>query len=99
MDVGLALDLFTQYPSLKDSVTLFLTGDAALLEQYQNEKPKLQKLIDLGSHIERRRLQSDDLTKADESVDKWYLCTAPALRKTVQDWLPGRSIVFENFNY
>lgn len=98
-DVGLALDLFTQYPSLKDSVTLFLTGDETLLEKHQNEKPKLQKLINLGSHIERRRLRKDDLTRADTSVDEWYLCTAPALRKTVQDWLPGKSIVFENFNY
>ncbi|KEF54494.1 uncharacterized protein A1O9_09661 [Exophiala aquamarina CBS 119918] len=98
-DAGLALDLFTQYPSLKDSVTLFLTGETALLEKHESEKPKLQKLIEIGSHIERRRLQKDDLAKADASVDEWYLCTAPALRKTVQDWLPGRSIVFENFNY
>lgn len=98
-DVGLALDLFTQFPSLKDSVTVFLTGDSALLDKYPSENPKLQKLIDLGSHIERRRLQKDDLTKVDASVDQWYLCTAPALRKIVQGWLPGKSIVYENFDY
>jgi NAD(P)H-flavin reductase len=98
-DVGLALDLFTQYPSLKDSVTVFLTGDSALLGNNKNEKLKLQKLIDLGSHIERRRLERDDLTKVDASVDQWYLCTAPALRKIVQGWLPGKSIVYENFDY
>lgn len=98
-DVGLAVDIFTQYPSLKDAVTLFLTGDESLLEQRPNEKQKLKELKALGSHLERRRLQKADLVKVDLSVDKWYLCTAPALRKTVQDWLPGKAIVYENFNY
>lgn len=98
-DVGIAVDMFAQYPALKDSVTVFLTGDEALLENRPNEKVKLQELVALGSRIERRRLQKDDLEKADVSVDEWYLCTAPTLRKIVQDWLPGKTIVYESFNY
>ncbi|KIW62813.1 hypothetical protein PV04_10944 [Phialophora macrospora] len=97
-DVGLPLDILTQYPKLKDSdTTIFLTGDKSLLPAA--EKAKLQQLIDTGVKIERRRVTKDDLTRWESAVDNWYLCTAPAMRKQVQDWLPGVVINFENFDY
>jgi NAD(P)H-flavin reductase/predicted pyridoxine 5'-phosphate oxidase superfamily flavin-nucleotide-binding protein len=97
-DVGLPLDILTQYPKLKDSdTTIFLTGDESLL--VAGEQTKLQQLIDTGVRIERRRVTKDDLTRWESSVDNWYLCTAPAMRKQVQDWLPGVVINFENFDY
>lgn len=98
-DVGLPLDLLTQYPDLKRSLTIYLTGDDAVLDDDEKEKAKLAKLVDTGVKIERRRLQADDLTGLEAEVDNWYLCTAPAMRKQVQDWMPGRTIIYENFDY
>lgn len=98
-DVGLALDILTQYPRLKDSLTIYLTGDEALLDSSKAEKTKLQKLLATGVKIERRRLKADDLTQVDGEVDNWYLCTAPATRKMVQNWMPGKTIIYENFDY
>lgn len=93
-DVGLPLDILTQYPALKDSLTIFLTGSEG-----DKEKTTLQKLVDTGVKIERRRISQSDLTAADADVDNWYLCTAPAMRKEIQGWLPGKSVIFENFDY
>jgi hypothetical protein len=46
-----------------------------------------------------RRVNKDDLEQADKTVEQWYLCTAPTLRKQIQEYLPGHSIIFENFDY
>ncbi|KIV83250.1 hypothetical protein PV11_05295 [Exophiala sideris] len=98
-DVGLPLDILTQYPALKDSLTIYLTGSQSLLDEDEKGKTNLQKLVDTGVKIERRRLHQSDLIGAEADVDNWYLCTAPAMRKQIQDWLPGKSVVFENFDY
>ncbi|KAK5379230.1 hypothetical protein LTS13_004122 [Exophiala xenobiotica] len=97
-DVGLPLDILSQHPDLKSCLTVFLTGDEALLCS-EEEKGKLQQLIDLGVMIKRRRIQQSDLSDAEKDVDHWYLCTAPAMRKIIQQWMPGKSFVFENFDY
>jgi len=96
-DVGLALDILTQFPALAEVMTIYLTGDEALLKE--KEKTALQKLWETGVKIEQRRLRQSDLTAAETTVDNWYLCTAPAMRKTVQGWMPGKSIVYENYDY
>lgn len=98
-DVGLPLDILTQYPDLGPALTIYLTGDEALLAADKERQAKLQKLVGTGVTVERRRLQQSDLTGAEDAVDSWYLCTAPTMRKIVQDWLPGKAIVYENFDY
>ncbi|EHY60177.1 hypothetical protein HRR83_009139 [Exophiala dermatitidis] len=106
-DIGLPLDVLTRYRELKTSMTIFLTGDETSLAD--KDKHKLQQLVDTGVKIERRRLQKSDLVaegadadadaQAAAKITKWYLCTAPALRKVVQDWMPGKAIIYENFDY
>jgi len=99
-DVGLPLDVLTQHPELKQSMIICLTGDESLLkDKDEKEKDKLQQLIETGVKIQRRRVRKEDLTPWEAEVDNWYLCTAPAMRKQVQDWLPGTVINFENFDY
>lgn len=97
-DAGLAVDLLQQHPELKTTLAIFLTGSEDVLSNGE-EKQALKALLDTGVKIERRRLQQEDLTAADAKVDNWYLCTAPAMRKQVQAWLPGKSMIFENFDY
>jgi hypothetical protein len=65
----------------------------------QTQPNPLTQLANLGITIYRRRLQKTDVEGMDKEVDEWYLCTAPGLRKEVQGWMPGRAVVFENFDY
>jgi hypothetical protein len=32
-------------------------------------------------------------------ADKWYMCAGKGLRKQILEWLPGKEVVFENFDY
>lgn len=100
-DVGLVQNIVDEFPSLKSVLKVFLTGDEKALDKKEMKRVKetLQKVQDLGVNIQRRRLLRGDLEQADKEVNEWYLCTAPAMRKQVQERLPGKSIIFENFDY
>jgi hypothetical protein len=58
---------------------------------------KLEEVSESGAKVEKRRMLAVDLTALD--VNEWYLCTGPALRKMIQEWLPGKKIVYESFEY
>ena len=48
--------------------------------------------------VQRRRLGKQDLD-LDGRVQKYYLCTGTPLRKQLMEWLPGKELVFEDFNF
>ena len=97
-DSGLLLDIIKRYPQLKGSTRIFLTGNEDAL-QSDREKKQLKEVETSGWHVERRRVSKDDLTVADGDIDQWYTCTAPTMRKEIQSWLPGKSFIYENFDY
>jgi ferredoxin-NADP reductase len=95
-DIGLVQDTFKRFPALPMSTVLFLTGDDSHLPVV--EKKKLNEVSESGAKVEKRRMLAVDLTALE--VDEWYLCTGPALRKMIlQEWLPGKKIISENFDY
>ena len=94
-DIGLVHDTFARFPKLPKSTSLFLTGSESDL--HVGEKTRLKDVSTSGAKIEKRRLHKDDLAGID--VEEWYLCTGPALRKSIQEWLPGKKLVFETFDY
>jgi ferredoxin-NADP reductase/predicted pyridoxine 5'-phosphate oxidase superfamily flavin-nucleotide-binding protein len=94
-DIGLVHDTFRRFPTLPQSTALFLTGDASLLPAA--DKKNLEEVGASGAKVEERRMLADDL--ADLNVEEWYLCTSPGLRKMIQEWLPGKKIVYESFDY
>ncbi|KAI9841725.1 MAG: hypothetical protein M1838_003441 [Thelocarpon superellum] len=97
-DVNLVSDTFHRHPSLADVATILVTGAASVLSRQQESK--LQQLAQAGAKVERRRMAKEDLQVLDHSsISAWYLCTGPALKKTVTDWLEGQRVVFENFDY
>jgi NAD(P)H-flavin reductase len=96
-DVGLIQDTFERNPSLAKSTSLFLTGDATSLPE--GDQKNLEKIRNSGAQCEMRRIQPNDLLAFSKNGDEWYLCTAPALRKQIQEWLPGKKLVYENFDY
>lgn len=108
-DIGLAMDILPRIPkSLYPLTRLFITGtqsesvdeeDLKKLEQLQREYS--------GIRIEKRRLTKDDVTRLDRGeeeknkggVERWIVCTAPEMRKELQTWISGDTVVFENFDY
>ena len=96
-DIRLLERVIEDFPVLTSSMTVFLTGDESQLSN--TEKESLQNVMGLGIDIKRRRMQKEDVQQVDKLVDECFLCTAPGMRKQVQEWIPEREIIFENFDY
>lgn len=92
-DAGIVVDLLGSNPDLKQKTTVYLTGED------EDFNGKVKECMEMGVDLRRRRLEGKDLQDLDGQTDQWYLCTSPAMRKRVQDWLPGKSIIYENYDY
>ncbi|KAF1911989.1 hypothetical protein BDU57DRAFT_523264 [Ampelomyces quisqualis] len=92
-DVEFALDAFKQSPELAKSTAVFLTGESSR-EEFRG---RLEQLTSLGVELHTRRLAKQDLDKVDAKI--WYLCAGKAFRKQVLEWLEGKEVLFENFDY
>lgn len=96
-DLGLVLDTFEQFPGLVSCTKLFVTGTVN-----DTVAKNLKKLADLNASVEMRRMAKSDLKLEVEDgtqIKKWYVCTGDALRKTLLEWLKGRLVISETFNY
>ena len=97
-DLGLVNDTFERNRRLAKSTTLFLSGE--ILELSVNDTEALAKLDALGAQtIKKRRLLASDLQDAENLSSKWYICAGTALRKNLMQWLEGKEVVYEDFNY
>jgi ferredoxin-NADP reductase len=92
-DIGFVLDVFGRYPSLAKTAKVFFTGSD------QMEESRLDAVSKLGSRIEMRRRGKEDFDEADGTFAKWYICAGNPLRARLLEWLEGRTVVFENFDY
>lgn len=92
-DIGLVCDLFQRSPQLPRSTTLFFTGSNIGDDILQ----KLDFITSSGARVERRRMGASDLDLALGEV--WYFCGSPTLKASVLNWLTGKRVVYEDFNY
>ncbi|KAI9796361.1 MAG: hypothetical protein M1833_006366 [Piccolia ochrophora] len=97
-DVNLVVDAFTHHPALAPRTTVFLTATGGS-KQASALREALAKISEVGARLERRRLGKEDLLKEGDLGRKWYVCTGPALRKAIVEWLEEREVVYEDFNY
>jgi NAD(P)H-flavin reductase len=90
-DLAFANDIFERVPGLAESTKLFVTG----------KKPEMtgawKKLTTSGAALERRRIQKDDING--DPADRWYMCTGQSLKTSVLEWMGGKTIIHEDFNY
>ena len=104
-DLGLVEDLLSRHPSFASCLTLFVTalhkaGESESTSNKGNEEArKIERITSAGAKVHTRRLLQQDLQEWSRDNARLFLCTAPALRKQVQEWLPGRDIAFEDFNF
>lgn len=89
-DIGLVLDVLQQHPKLASSLTVFVTNA-------EESSAEIDELKATGAEIHLRRLQKSDLEGF--QVSRYYLCTAVPLRKQLMEWLPGKQLIFEDFNF
>ncbi len=94
-EIGLVADTFARHPDLAASTDLFLTGDASGLDG--DGQAHVRAVTALARNITHRRLNQADLAGLDAPT--WYLCTGNALRQTLLDWLVGKKVIYESFDY
>ncbi|KAI9926841.1 hypothetical protein ASPWEDRAFT_121344 [Aspergillus wentii DTO 134E9] len=92
-DVGLVFDTFKRFPHLPSSTTLFITGS----DPHGKEAETVEALTSSGANFERRRMEARDLDLS--LADVWYLCAGSSLKTAVLNWLTGKRVVYEDFNY
>jgi NAD(P)H-flavin reductase len=89
-DLDLVLDTFSR-SGLAKSTELFVTRSV------RAESDEWEKLEASGAMLQKRRIVKDDLVG--DSAVQWYICTRPALRKSLLGWLEGKAVLYEDFNY
>lgn len=92
-DLGLVHDVFQRWPQLPLSTTLFITN----VELDGADRQMWDGIQSSGVQIIRRRMQAGDLDLA--LADVWYLCAGVALKGMILNWLVGKTVVYEDFNY
>lgn len=88
----MVLDTLEQHPRLIESAKVFITGvteDVA--------RNGVEKVRDSGVAVQTRRFEQDDFELPHAS--KYYICTGTPLRKQLMDWLSGKEVIFEDFNF
>lgn len=99
-DVDLAFDTFARHPELIPSSKLFLTGSESYMGSKAGKKTVINKLIDAGVSITRRRLQERDIVELRSEVETdWYMCVGSELKALILQWLAGRKVKYEDFGY
>lgn len=95
VDIDLVLDVLGKYKGLGDNSHIFFTGTEKSLPTNQ-QKQKIQAVKDCATVYFRRPVKSDF---GDVEAEKWYICAGLSLRARILDWLQGRTVVYENFDY
>lgn len=87
-DKGLVVDTLTRFLDLAKCARVFVSvGDEGEWEEVRS----------MGAGVEMRRLGRGDVDGV--QAEKWFLCTGRGLRGEVVEWLGGKEVVFEGFDY
>ncbi|TVY38279.1 Flavohemoprotein [Lachnellula subtilissima] len=90
-DIALVVDTFENVPGLAAHSDVFVTGTPQEMSGYW-------KKLELSSaKLHKRRISRDDVSG--DPASKWYLCTGAGFRNSLVEWLGGKCIIYEDFNY
>ncbi|MCJ1380293.1 hypothetical protein MMC17_003396 [Xylographa soralifera] len=93
-DIGLVLDTFQRVPGLASSASLFVSST-----DLPDVAATIEAVEAMCSRVARRRICAEDLQVDLDMADRWYICTGTALKMSLLQWLAGKEIVYEDFNY
>ncbi|KAF2837626.1 oxidoreductase-like protein [Patellaria atrata CBS 101060] len=80
----------------KDSMRVFVTSRDGGLEG--DTRNLIERIREKGLQIKTRRLVKEDLVDQG-CIDDWYVCAGEHFQKNVLEWLEGRRVIVESFNY
>jgi ferredoxin-NADP reductase len=87
----LVFDTLQRHSGLKSFLRLYVTG------KIDEASSDWQKASTLSSKVEKRRFAKEDFE--DDLAARCYICTGTPLRNALVDWLGGKVVVYENFDY
>ena len=96
-DIDLVSDTFSRCPALAQFTRLFMSR----LDEFSDSENKgiVEKVELSRAHVYTRRMIASDVEGAQDLSSTWYLCAGTALRKSILAWLPGKKVLYEDFNY
>ncbi|CAO2647701.1 Nn.00g086230.m01.CDS01 [Neocucurbitaria sp. VM-36] len=92
-DIDLAINVLQRHPLIAECTNIFFTR----ITSSRSADEKIELLETMGVQVEKRRLTHSDLQGI--VAETWYLCAGKPLREVVLSWLPGRNVLFEDFDY
>jgi NAD(P)H-flavin reductase len=95
-DLGLAVDMVRATADLAPSLALFVTGPSS---GNKEEEAAMEELKDSGVQIVQRRMERTDLEGLTPTIERWYVCTGTKQRSIILEWLDGREVVYEDYNF
>ena len=90
-DIPLVIDILDQHHTLAKAVNVFISDGKAGSDEVKQLEAK-------EATVHLRRMQEQDM-KLGRSSQKYYLCTPVPMRKQLTNWLPGKELIFEDFNF
>ncbi|TLD32360.1 oxidoreductase-like protein [Venturia nashicola] len=93
-DIDLVLDTFERHETLGVKSTIFFTAISLNTGQHEHQ---IQAVRDCGAMVHLRRPDEDDFASVE--AEKWYICAGLSLRTQLLNWLRGRTVFYENFDY
>ncbi|KAJ1568304.1 hypothetical protein HK405_002969 [Cladochytrium tenue] len=109
-DTPMALDAFARLPGLARCTLLFVTGtpaDAAAAAR-EGELQWYRDALEAGARVEVRRMARGDVLGDSETTKgggvsshprRYFLCAGPAMSRVVMEWLDGKEVASESFEY
>lgn len=99
-DVDLVSDTFKRCPQLATSTRVFVSG---IDNENAHDEETFAGVEYSDAHVLGRRMLAEDILTLKQSestlASRWYICTGTALRKSLLEWLPGKEVIYEDFNY
>ncbi|KAF2429305.1 oxidoreductase-like protein [Tothia fuscella] len=92
-DVSFVVDVLGRERDLARVTSVFFTGNSSS----EKVKEGIQQVVEMGATVHIRRPQQADFDALD--AQKWYMCAGRPLRDHILDWLKGKKVLFENFDY
>ncbi|CAK1354528.1 unnamed protein product [Cercospora beticola] len=90
-DLPLVADVVEQHPKVTENLVLFVTNA-------KEDDENVTLLKGKSVNVNLRRIEQSDVQLGNE-VTRYYLCTSVPMRQRLTEWLPGKELVFEDFNF
>ncbi|KAL0941883.1 oxidoreductase [Colletotrichum truncatum] len=90
-DLKFVKEVLDRIDGLAKLTRVFVTGRVG-----ETEDALIKDAEALGAAVERRRIEEGDVKGTGK---KYFLCTGPAMLKTLNGWLEGEDVAWEDFAY